>query len=283
VKNRQITGEFTPVPPAIPTKSTGVPSVTDLPEERTHPPAMLTALTGPHRGNTWSLSAENPFMVGREMADLLVQDSVVSRRHARIAFERGRYRLTDLGSTHGTRVNGLSLDPGQPFPLDNGDLVTLAKVAAFRFVAVSVHGYHSVFISYGRADGHFATRLFDHLTVHGVAAFFYPVTAAPGKSIHEVVYDAVLSYDRLAVVCSSRSLTRAGVRTELEYAFARAAAAASFDGIIPLKLDDHVDTAKDPLCARLRNITHIDFSSGIDDEVSFTVGAERLRRALLRA
>src|SRR5438046_8971829 len=48
-----------------------------------------------------------PFTIGRlAPADLLVNSSKVSREHAVIVCESGRYLVRDRGSTNGTFVNG---------------------------------------------------------------------------------------------------------------------------------------------------------------------------------
>jgi Inner membrane component of T3SS, cytoplasmic domain/Domain of unknown function (DUF1707) len=47
------------------------------------------------------------YTIGRDSAcDLLIEDLSVSRRHARLEHAAGRWLLTDLGSTNGTRLNG---------------------------------------------------------------------------------------------------------------------------------------------------------------------------------
>ena len=54
----------------------------------------------------------------------------VSRRHAVIITEEGRYVLEDLGSTNGTIVNREKVDPGTPVDLSEGDVIHLGKMKA---------------------------------------------------------------------------------------------------------------------------------------------------------
>jgi serine/threonine-protein kinase len=55
-------------------------------------------------------------------------EAKVSRRHARIVQENGRYMLEDLGSTNGTFINrGRRLIPGTRQPLNDGDEVIVGK------------------------------------------------------------------------------------------------------------------------------------------------------------
>lgn len=52
----------------------------------------------------------------------------VSRLHARIDVDKdGKYRIIDLRSTNGTRVNDLRLEPFQSFPLKESDHVWLGS------------------------------------------------------------------------------------------------------------------------------------------------------------
>ncbi len=52
-----------------------------------------------------------PFLIGRQpQSNLILRDSRVSRAHARIVFEQGRYVVEDTGSRHGTFVNGQRTD-----------------------------------------------------------------------------------------------------------------------------------------------------------------------------
>jgi len=55
-------------------------------------------------------------------------EAKVSRRHARITLNDGKYLLEDLGSTNGTFVNrGKRLSPGTRQPLNDGDEIIVGK------------------------------------------------------------------------------------------------------------------------------------------------------------
>jgi hypothetical protein len=56
---------------------------------------------------------------------ILLPSLFVSRRHARFDQEQGRWRVTDLGSTNGVRVNGFQLAPGQARVLEDQDRIAI--------------------------------------------------------------------------------------------------------------------------------------------------------------
>jgi hypothetical protein len=71
---------------------------------------------------------DTSFTIGRDQrCDLYVADMTVSRLHARLAREAGGWRLTDLGSTNGTRLNGWRLRA--PVPVRPGDTIMFGSVA----------------------------------------------------------------------------------------------------------------------------------------------------------
>jgi pSer/pThr/pTyr-binding forkhead associated (FHA) protein len=64
-------------------------------------------MVDPHGHRTRVPVEPLPFLIGRQPENhLIVRDSRVSRAHARILVENGKYVLEDCGSRHGTFVNG---------------------------------------------------------------------------------------------------------------------------------------------------------------------------------
>lgn len=60
--------------------------------------------------------------------DVYDPEAKVSRRHARIIYDNGRFMIEDLGSTNGTFVNrGRRLIPGNPHLLSDTDEIIVGK------------------------------------------------------------------------------------------------------------------------------------------------------------
>lgn len=64
----------------------------------------------------------------KEEVDLALEDSSVSRLHARITLQDGEVCLEDLNSTNGTFKNGLRLQPYEKRRLEEGDEIKFGKV-----------------------------------------------------------------------------------------------------------------------------------------------------------
>lgn len=65
-------------------------------------------------------------IVGRSAgASIRLDHPSISRQHASFHFQHGRWTITDLGSRHGTQLNGVALEPRQPMPLRGGDRIGL--------------------------------------------------------------------------------------------------------------------------------------------------------------
>lgn len=82
-------------------------------------------------GDRIELPQNKDLLLGRSsqvhQPDIAFSSQYISRRHALISYEKERYFIRDLSSTHGTQVNGTNLRPQEPYPLKNGDRITLVK------------------------------------------------------------------------------------------------------------------------------------------------------------
>ncbi|HZG42625.1 MAG TPA: FHA domain-containing protein, partial [Longimicrobium sp.] len=99
-----------------------------VPSGRPGPLASLALMAGPRYGE--ELPVPTPVVVlGRAAAcDVVIDDDSVSAQHARLEFDTGAWRITDLGSTNGTAVEGVKLAPQLPTPLPYGSTVRLGGV-----------------------------------------------------------------------------------------------------------------------------------------------------------
>ena len=87
----------------------------------------LRGMNGLFKGRTWD--APDLLRVGRlEALEVVLDDSSVSRYHAEVRITDRGWRVRDLGSTNGTRLNGVRLGNGQ-WPLRARDLLQFGEVA----------------------------------------------------------------------------------------------------------------------------------------------------------
>ena len=87
----------------------------------------LRGMNGVYKGRTWD--AGDLLRVGRlEALEIVLNDSSVSRCHAEVKGTDRGWRVRDLGSTNGTRLNGVRLGNGQ-WPLRVRDLLQFGEVA----------------------------------------------------------------------------------------------------------------------------------------------------------
>lgn len=71
---------------------------------------FLHVIEGPDQGATWALPDHEPQLIGRSTEALPITDHEVSRRHAELTPDDGRWLIRDLESTNGTRVNGRPIE-----------------------------------------------------------------------------------------------------------------------------------------------------------------------------
>jgi len=86
--------------------------------------ASVIFLSGHELGKKQEITA-NPSVLGRDkMAELVIANATVSRRHALIRYHNGKYILKDLNSANGTSLRGSRIDEivinhGDKFQLGN--------------------------------------------------------------------------------------------------------------------------------------------------------------------
>ena len=94
--------------------------------------ACLYIIRGePHRAGTCINLSADEWVVGRtsndEVPDLSFSTAFISRKHLMIRKEGEKAVLYDMGSRHGTEVNGVRIEPHTPHPLQSFDIIKLAK------------------------------------------------------------------------------------------------------------------------------------------------------------
>jgi FHA domain len=70
--------------------------------------ASLWVISGSRAGQSVGVTGE--LVIGRDNADLTIDDAEVSRRHAAVRLEGGQLEVEDLGSANGTFVNGSRIE-----------------------------------------------------------------------------------------------------------------------------------------------------------------------------
>ena len=113
-------------------------SVAERSEESSKPTTLLT--NGSVHGGVYCLRPEEsgednviitsyPFFIGKAERDvsLVLDDSTVSRYHARIDRTEDEFWITDLNSTNGTFLNGIRLLPYERVFLKRGDIVVISR------------------------------------------------------------------------------------------------------------------------------------------------------------
>jgi len=92
---------------------------------------QLIMRTGPTPGATFTLEGSQ-LNIGRDSTnEITINDAEISRHHARLTFQGGKYVLEDLGSTNGTFVNGQRL--AGPRVLKDGEVVSFGEQVVLVF------------------------------------------------------------------------------------------------------------------------------------------------------
>ncbi len=97
---------------------------------------QLIMRSGPTPGASFILEGDQ-LTVGRDATnEIVINDAEISRRHARLTFQGGKYVLEDLGSTNGTFVNGQRL--AGPRVLKAGEVVQFGEQIMLVFEVTSM-------------------------------------------------------------------------------------------------------------------------------------------------
>lgn len=91
------------------------------------------------------LLSTQPVVIGRENTnDLVLKDPEVSRRHARITYQAGRYYVEDLGSTNGTFLNDQQIRV--QMPLNHGDVIRLGESIRLTYYGIAANNADETYI-----------------------------------------------------------------------------------------------------------------------------------------
>ncbi|ENU32706.1 MULTISPECIES: FHA domain-containing protein [Acinetobacter] len=97
----------------------------------------LQAITGEFTGQ--EISVERDMLVGRHQdAEILLQSTDISRKHAALLFRDDHIWVKDLKSTNGTFVNGERVEQEQEMELHDGDML---QFASFMFMILAPERY----------------------------------------------------------------------------------------------------------------------------------------------
>jgi diguanylate cyclase (GGDEF)-like protein len=135
--------------------------------------AMLLVVQGAEVDLGTQVLCDRPVHLGRDAdVELPLRDGSISRRHCMVEQDgAGGYRLADLGSTNGTRLNGVRIR--EPTVLAEGDKIFLgATVVKFGYADELDARFHARLETLAATDaltGLLSNRKFDSAFAHAVA------------------------------------------------------------------------------------------------------------------
>jgi hypothetical protein len=108
------------VVPATAVESDHVPDVHQKPE---FPSVVLIIESGPLQGESFTVTL--PCIIGRKDCNLVLDDRIISRRHAELKLVKNKLVIEDLASRNGTKVNGEKITVMQ---LEANDLISIGPI-----------------------------------------------------------------------------------------------------------------------------------------------------------
>ncbi|CAM6103307.1 unnamed protein product [Calypogeia fissa] len=83
---------------------------------------QLQVVKGPLQGTVAEFPVKKKVTIGRTKANAFpIKHDTISQRHAFIVCKNGQWLVTDSNSSNGTSINGVSVEPGVPTELRDGD------------------------------------------------------------------------------------------------------------------------------------------------------------------
>lgn len=96
-------------------------------------PPYMVVVAGINTGQTFPLLKAR-MRLGRDpQADLHIPETAISRIHLELRWEGTTFTVVDLGSTNGSKLNGVPLQPHQPQTLHADDILGLADTLELRY------------------------------------------------------------------------------------------------------------------------------------------------------
>jgi len=94
--------------------------------------AKLVVVVGPEAGSEFALDNDRLTLGRGPGVNVVLPDPAISRQHAAVEYVDGGFRVMDLGSTNGVRVDGelvqaATLDHGQRFEIGDRELLLVVE------------------------------------------------------------------------------------------------------------------------------------------------------------
>ncbi len=97
--------------------------------------ARLSIQNGPMAGHSYMFHQDITTIGRTNGNDLIISGRTVSRNHARLWFDSGRWYIADMKSANGTVLNNVRLQPHVPTPLNDNDVINFGdEVVVFNIV-----------------------------------------------------------------------------------------------------------------------------------------------------
>lgn len=140
--------------------------------------------------------------------------------------------------------------------------------------------FSSCFISYSHKDKSFIDLLYDELIARGISCWLDEKQLVPGERIHDAVYRAILSHEKLILCCSQSSLNSSWVDDEIAAVIEKERKEMR-DILIPLIIDDYLfEQWSSGWGPRIRQRLTADFRDWPTNKAKFQEQLEKVLKAL---